>query len=93
MLQLTLTRIPRQHFVNIFDRLSYDLRNNRTGFPDLIVFPEESYQLVEIKAPGDRLQQNQKRWIKYFHEYEIPYRVVHVKYVGEGPVLPQIIIE
>jgi len=91
LIQLALDRIPRQHFASVFDRMSYDLSNNRTGFPDLIVFPDETlsesshltsqhYELVEVKAPGDRLQNNQKRWMKYFNEYGVPYRVVHVKY-------------
>ena len=91
LLELALQRIPRHHFVCIFDRMSYDLGNNRTGFPDLIVFPWEhdGYELVEVKAPGDRLQANQKRWIRYFKEYEIPYRVLRVGYESP-PSAPQI---
>ncbi len=81
LIQICLERIPRYHFTSIFDRLSWDLRANDTGFPDLIAFPEHhGYELIEVKAPGDRLQQNQKRWIRYFTEYGIPYRVVYVTY-------------
>ncbi|MBF0277525.1 MAG: VRR-NUC domain-containing protein [SAR324 cluster bacterium] len=85
LIQLALCRIPRAHFAQIFDRLSRDLGNNRSGFPDLIIFPKEYYQLLEVKGPGDRLQQNQKRWIKFFHEYEIPYRVVNVTFSNDIP--------
>lgn len=78
LLHLCLERIPRRHLACVFDRLSHDLQNNRSGFPDLIVFCETGYELVEIKAPGDRLQKNQKRWMEYFHEWGIPHRLVHV---------------
>ena len=81
LLALCLARIPRVHLAFVFDRLSYDLQNNRSGFPDLVVFSEKDYALVEVKARGDRLQKNQKRWMNYFHESGIPCRVVHVNYV------------
>ncbi|MBN1351391.1 VRR-NUC domain-containing protein [candidate division KSB1 bacterium] len=74
--------IPRNHLVAIFSRLSFDLRNNRRGFPDLILFKEsqKSYKWVEIKGPGDRLQANQKRWLMVFEQANIPYEVVYVSW-------------
>jgi hypothetical protein len=33
------------------------------------------YLLLEIKGPGDQVQKNQKRWMKYFTEKGIPNRV------------------
>jgi len=43
------------------------------------LFPDcGSYQLLEVKGPGDRLQDNQKRWIRAFERFGIPYRVVNV---------------
>ena len=34
-----------------------------------------AYLLVEVKGPGDQVQKNQKRWMKYFRETGIPNRV------------------
>jgi hypothetical protein len=34
-----------------------------------------AYLLVEVKGPGDQVQKNQKRWMKYFSETGIPSRV------------------
>lgn len=79
LLKLAIERIPSKHWQVIFKRIWQDIRANRSGFPDLILFPDSgSYELIEIKGPGDRLQKNQLRWMQYFAEYDIPHRVVHV---------------
>jgi hypothetical protein len=63
-------------------RLAYDIRANRTGFPDLIRFwpAQRRYEMVEVKGPGDRLQDNQIRWLAYCAEHRMPVRVVHVRW-------------
>ena len=40
--------------------------------------------LLEVKGPGDQLQKNQKRWMRYFDKLSIPYRVVNVMW-DQGP--------
>jgi hypothetical protein len=37
--------------------------------------------MVEVKGPGDKLQNNQKRWIKTFSSNEIPFQLAHVSWV------------
>ncbi|MCP4075635.1 MAG: VRR-NUC domain-containing protein [Gammaproteobacteria bacterium] len=81
IIQLALQRIEYQHWLNIFKRILADLRNNRSGFPDLILFPPEGgYKLLEVKGPGDRLQKNQLRWMSFFSVYNIPHEVVRVSW-------------
>jgi hypothetical protein len=81
ILHLSLQRIPANHLAKVFERLLWDLRNNLSGFPDLVLFPSTgSYQLLEVKGPGDRLQDNQKRWIRAFDRIGIPYRIVLVEW-------------
>jgi hypothetical protein len=72
--------IPREHLLAIFERLLFDPRENRSGFPDLVALGEEhgAYCLVEVKAPGDALQDGQKRWLRYFASKDIPARVAWV---------------
>ena len=57
-----------------------DWRDNRAGLPDLIRFLPalDWYELIEVKGPGDRLQDNQRRWLAYFEQHGIPARVCHV---------------
>lgn len=85
LLEAALGNIPSQDLIWIFERLLIDLKNNSSGFPDLIVFGEKSYRMIEIKGPGDKLQKNQARWFRYFEEHGIPAEVVNVEYLGPGP--------
>lgn len=82
LLELALARIEVGQLAGVFRRLLFDLRNNRSGFPDLVVFPEAGYELIEVKGPGDRLQANQKRWLRSFEQFAIPYRVVNVEWIS-----------
>jgi hypothetical protein len=84
-LELALQRIPFRHWMKIFDRILLDLRNNRAGFPDLVLFPAAGgYQLVEVKGPGDSLQKNQQRWMQYFSEHDIPHNIARVSWAEEA---------
>ena len=78
--------IPRDHLAAIFDKLSEHPGGNKSGFPDLIVFSSSGqrktppYELIEVKGPGDQLQINQRRWLRYFSSHGIPFRVVRVQW-------------
>jgi hypothetical protein len=84
LIDLALKRIPYKHWMKIFERQLRDLRNNRSGFPDLVVFPPgDGYLLVEVKGPGDTLQKNQQRWMQYFGENDIPHLLARVSWQAE----------
>lgn len=70
--------IPTPHLVQVMDRMSRDLRSTSSGFPDLLVITEK-YLLVEVKGPGDQLQENQKRWMRYFTSFGMPFLVLWVE--------------
>ena len=82
LLELALDCIPAAHLKQFFARLLRNVQANRTGFPDLVRFwpAERRYELVEVKAPGDRLQDNQIRWLQYCAAHGIPARVCHVQW-------------
>ena len=86
LLELALHCIPAAHLKLLFGRLLHDVHANRTGFPDLVRFwpAERRYALVEIKAPGDRLQDNQIRWLAYCAGHGIPVSVCHVQWRDAG---------
>jgi len=82
LLDMALHAIPAQHLKRLFERILFDIKNNRSGLPDLIqFFPEEkTYRLIEVKGPGDRIQYNQQRWLEYFAKHGIPAEVYYVNW-------------
>ena len=82
LLQHALQCIPPEHLKKWFLRLLADVPANRSGFPDLIQFwPEQRrYRMIEVKGPGDRLQDNQRRWLAYFAEHDMPVAVCFVQW-------------
>jgi hypothetical protein len=80
LLDLALDCIPAAHLRLWFERILQDIKSNRSGFPDLIRFwpAERRYQMVEVKGPGDRLQDNQLRWIDYCAEHGMPVSVCYL---------------
>jgi len=82
LLTQALACLPAVHLKQCFLRLLQDIRNNRTGMPDLIQFwPEQGcYRMVEVKGPGDRLQDNQLRWLAFCAEHGLPVAVCHVRW-------------
>lgn len=82
LLDQALGCLPGAHLKQCFLRLLQDIRNNRTGMPDLIQFwPEQGrYRMVEVKGPGDRLQDNQLRWLEFCRLHGLPVAVCHVRW-------------
>lgn len=82
LLDLALECVPAHHLRLIFKRLLFDIKNNRSGLPDLIQFyPEQkNYRMIEVKGPGDRVQDNQQRWLDYFAKQDIPAEVWYVRW-------------
>ena len=81
LLEISIERIPLIHLHTMFTRLLRDLRQNCSGFPDLILFPKEGgYLFSEVKGPGDKLQESQRRWFRYFDKHKIPAQIVNVSW-------------
>ena len=80
LLELALSHIPSHDLLAVFDRMLRDLKQNCSGLPDLIIFENDAYRLLEIKGPGDKIQKNQERWFRYFARHAIPAELVNVEY-------------
>ena len=77
--------IPMSHLLAVFERLLFDPRENRRGFPDLLALGDApgQYCLIEVKGPGDTLQDGQKRWLRYFADQGIPAQVARVDWAND----------
>ena len=85
LLDVALECLPPEHLERCFRRILLDVKTNRAGFPDLIQFwpRERRYRMIEVKGPGDRLQDNQIRWLDYCSSHGMPVSVCHVRW-AEG---------
>ncbi|MGB2115016.1 MAG: VRR-NUC domain-containing protein [Marinobacter adhaerens] len=86
LLELALHCIPAHHLDALFRRLLHNIKEHRSGFPDLIRLvpdaeqPEQRYEMIEVKGPGDRLQDHQIRWLQFFARQGIPASVCYVRW-------------
>jgi VRR-NUC domain/Fanconi anemia-associated nuclease SAP domain len=85
LLEQALSCLPPAHLRLWFERLLQDIRGNRSGLPDLVRFwpAIERYELIEVKGPGDHLQDNQIRWLAYCVQHRMPVRVVDAQWSDE----------
>ncbi|WP_201700404.1 VRR-NUC domain-containing protein [Paraburkholderia hiiakae] len=82
LLALALDCFPAAHLRLWFERLLREPIANRSGLPDLVRFwpHERRYELIEVKGPGDRLQDNQRRWLAYCVQHGMPVSVLQVRW-------------
>jgi len=82
LVQWALDCFPTAHLRLWFEWIVRDVSENRAGFPDLVQFwPEErKYRMIEVKGPGDRVQDNQRRLLEYCASYDIPVAVCYARW-------------
>jgi hypothetical protein len=82
LLRWALECFPAEHLQAWFEWILRDVKENRAGFPDLVQFwPDEGkYRLIEVKGPGDRVQDNQKRLLEYCLSHGIPVSVCYARW-------------
>jgi hypothetical protein len=86
LLEQALDCLPAEHLKHWFTRLLLDVKANRAGMPDLIQFwpQQKTYRMIEVKGPGDRLQDNQLRWLEFCHEHRMPIAVCYVQWAEQS---------
>lgn len=89
LLDVALDCLPADDLEKLFRRLLRNIREHRSGLPDLIhFFPDRTdgvkrYELIEVKGPGDRLQDHQMRWLEFFAREGMPASVCYVRWQAE----------
>lgn len=78
LLDIALKRIPAQTWQHIFHYQLFDLRQTRSGMPDLFIWNETQFGWLEIKGPGDKLQNNQLIWLEKLNELGLPVAVCYM---------------
>ncbi|KAK2848143.1 hypothetical protein Q7C36_009825 [Tachysurus vachellii] len=65
-------------------KMAKDYRHSKGGLPDLVVWntSNNSYKLVEVKGPNDRLSQKQQIWLDELQKLGADVEVCHVTAIG-----------
>lgn len=68
--EVLITVISGKVLAKIFERLIKDMRQFRSGMPDLLVWnvDERKCKFVEVKGENDRLSTGQKLWLRYLKQ-------------------------
>jgi hypothetical protein len=84
LLDRALRCFPAAHLRLWFEWIGRDVPENRAGFPDLVQFwpREQRYRMIEVKGPGDRLQDNQRRLLEFCTLHRMPVSVCYVRWAG-----------
>jgi hypothetical protein len=84
LMALALDCFPAAHLRLWFERLLREPTANRSGLPDLVRFwrGEQRYELIEVKGPGDRLQDNQRRWLAFCAAHAMPVTVLQARWAA-----------
>lgn len=80
--------LPATFIVNLMKYLVDDYWGRYLGWPDLIVYKSSDHRFVEVKSSGDKLSDDQKRWISDNHSIlNSPFVLVkiHKRKVVDGP--------
>ena len=75
------TALNHAQWLGIFHHLLADLKHHKTGFPDLFQYHQGVARFIEIKGPGDQLQDNQRDWLSVFGRLQIPADVCYVQFL------------
>ncbi|TDB68080.1 VRR-NUC domain-containing protein [Arundinibacter roseus] len=67
----------------ILMEMALNLRENTRGFPDLLVWKDDFYSLVEVKSPTDHLSSQQLNWLHFFEQINVRSKVLRVDWIPE----------
>lgn len=85
MVKVLASKVPLSSLRKILTTIAENIVENSRGLPDILIWDEDSYELIEIKSPNDTLSNQQLFWLRYFKELGVNARVLRVKF-GTDPL-------
>jgi hypothetical protein len=71
--------LPAPTVIEVLRYLTEHYWKHYAGWPDLLVYREKEFMLVEVKSAADQLGANQQRWIRDNHQrLHLPFRLIEV---------------
>ncbi len=70
--------LPLEGLKMVLLEMAKDMHKGLTGFPDVLIWNETEYCLIEVKSPTDTLSAQQLFWLNFFEKNEIKAKVLKV---------------
>jgi hypothetical protein len=80
LIRIAVDKIELEQLKKILLLIAQNIVENSRGLPDLFVWSENSYELVEVKSPTDNLSNQQLFWLRYFQEIGVNSKVLRVNF-------------
>lgn len=75
--------IPADVLISILGHLARNYWGRFVGWPDLFVYREKEWFFVEVKGSGDKLSEDQKKWIAENERYlHLPFKIAKIHKKG-----------
>ena len=78
LVKLLISKLTAEQLTDILLEMATNMRENTHGFPDLLVWTDDSYELIEVKSPTDHLSAQQLHWLKLFGQLGVNAKVLRV---------------
>lgn len=72
------TLLSLEQLKTILLQMARNMREHTRGFPDLLIWKENEYWLIEVKSPTDHLSARQLYWLELFASLEVSSKVLRV---------------
>lgn len=80
-LLVMIEKLPLKGLKQVLLEMSKNMKENSSGFPDLFLWNEKTYQFYEVKSPNDHLSAQQLFWLDFLAQSKIKIDVLRVKYL------------
>lgn len=70
--------LPLEGLKMVLLEMAKDMHKGLTGFPDVLIWNENEYCLIEVKSPTDTLSAQQLFWLNFFEDNGIKAKVLKV---------------
>ena len=70
--------LPLEGLKMVLLEMAKDMHKGLTGFPDVLIWNETEYCLIEVKSPTDTLSAQQLFWLNFFEKNGIKAKVLKV---------------
>ena len=80
MIEACCTHLSGTQLHDILLAMVENIRHHTRGFPDLLIWDDQTYCLIEVKSPTDHLSAQQLWWLNFFSTIKVNAQIIRVEW-------------